>query len=261
MGAAFVSVADDPNATYFNPAAAITPLQFQGSFTHTEHWERIQLEAFHFGGRLSDRWSFHGGLRYASIDDLEGRTDVPTDDPLFTFNSHDISFKAGFAWQAADRIAVGAAAGWFMEEIEGYRGSSFNVDLGILAQANEAIALGASVVNLGSDFNLSKSGQPGSRNIDLPTTYRAGGSFRHGAYLGSLDIVYLDDDIHVHVGAEAQIHELFQLRAGYMFNYDTKGFSAGASFTQRDLSVDYAFVPFSDNLGTSHQFSVSFRLN
>ena len=132
--------------------------------------------------------------------------------------------------------------------------------MGLLAQANEALALGASVVNLGSKFNLTKAGQTGSRDIELPITYRAGGSYRSGSYLGSLDIVYLDDDIHAHIGAEAQIHELFQLRAGYMFNYDTKNFSAGASFTKRDLSVDYAFVPFTDNLGTSHQFSVSFRL-
>jgi hypothetical protein len=260
MGAAFVSITDDPNATYFNPAAAITTHQFQGSFTHTEHWQNIKLEAFHYGVRLSDRWTLHGGLRYAAINDLEGRLDIPSDDPLYQFNSHDAAFKAGLAWQAANRIAVGAAAGWFLESIEGYRGSSFNVDLGVLAQVNEAIAVGASAVNLGSSFNLAKAGQIGSRDISLPTTYRVGGSYRYSAYLGSLDFVYLDDELHAHIGAEAQIQEYFQLRAGYMFNYDTKNFSAGASFTKHDLSIDYAFVPFTKNLGTSHQFSVTFRL-
>ena len=260
MGAAFVSITDEPNATYFNPATAITFRQFQGSFSHTEHWERIQLEAFQFAGRVSDRWAFHGAIRYASIDDLEGRIDVPTDDPLFKFNSHDIAFKAGLAWQLTDRVAIGAAGGWFLEEIEGFRGSSFNVDVGVVAQLNEALAVGASAVNVGSDFNLTKTGQVGSRDIELPTTYRFGGSYRIDAYMAALDIVYLDDDFHAHVGAEAQIHELFQLRAGYMVNYDTKNLSAGASFTKREISVDYAFVPFTDNLGTSHQFSVSFRL-
>lgn len=260
MGAAFVSITDEPNATYFNPATAITARQFQGSFSHTEHWEKIQLEAFQFGGRLSDRWAFHGGLRYATIDGLEARTDVPSDDPLFEFNSHDVAVKAGLAWQLSRRVAIGVAGGWFLEEVEGFRGSSFNLDFGVVAQINEALAVGASAVNVGSDFNLTKTGQVGSRDIELPTTYRVGGSYRFDAYLAALDIVYLDDDIHAHVGAEAQIHELFQLRAGYMANYDTKNFSAGASFTKRDLSVDYAFVPFTDNLGTSHQFSVSFRL-
>jgi len=94
----------------------------------------------------------------------------------------------------------------------------------------------------------------------MPSVYRAGISHRYRAYLGALDIVYLDDDIHAHVGAEAQVHDLFQVRAGYMFNYDTKNIAAGASFTKRNISVDYAFIPYTDNLGTSHQFSLSVKL-
>ena len=70
----------------------------------------------------------------------------------------------------------------------------------------------------------------------------------------------LDDEIHVNVGAEARLHEMFQLRSGYMVNYDTKNFTAGASFFYRKIIVDYAFVPYTSNLGTSHLFNLTFGI-
>ena len=121
--------------------------------------------------------------------------------------------------------------------------------------------MGASVTNLGSDFTLGYSGRE-SAEISLPTAYRFGASYQYQRYLGAVDLVYLDDDAHVHVGAEARLHEYLSLRAGYMSGYDVKDLTAGASFhlTRYRLAVDYAFVPYSDNLGTSHLINLTFEL-
>ena len=79
-------------------------------------------------------------------------------------------------------------------------------------------------------------------------------------YLGAADIVVVDDEFHLHAGGEAVIQKVFRLRAGYMFNYDSKNITAGASFSKRNLTVDYAFVPYSNDLGSSHLFNLTFSL-
>lgn len=261
MGAAAVAIGADPNGIAYNPAAAVGLDKFTSSFGHTVFWENIRLESGFFGTGLSPNLYLHGGIRLGANNDIEKRGDVPTADPDAIFDAHDISIKSGLAYRISPKYSIGAAMGWFFQEIDGYRGSAFNVDLGAQAAINEKIHLGASVTNLGSSFTITKAGQPGSNDIPLPTAWRIGGTYLYrNFYLGAVDLVYSDDDLHLHLGAEAQLHEMLDLRAGYMAGYDTKNFTAGSTFRYRNIVVDYAFVPFSSNLGTSHLFNITFSL-
>ncbi len=259
MGAAYTSINGDPNAAAYNPAGAAGVDRFTASFGHTFFWERIRIESGYITANLASRICIHAGIRFAAVDELESRL-YPTSDPYGLFDAHDVSFKGGFAYRISDKIAAGFAAGWFVEKIEAWRGSSFNVDVGLLAHPSDEVNLGASVTNLGSDFILEKRGLKGSRDIPLPTTYRLGGSYRYASYLGALDMVILDDKFHLHGGAEAQLHGQLSVRAGYMFSYETKNFTAGASFVKGNMTVDYAFIPYSGNLGSAHTFSFTFSL-
>jgi hypothetical protein len=72
--------------------------------------------------------------------------------------------------------------------------------------------------------------------------------------------VVLDYEAHIHLGAEGWLHPKAAVRAGYMTGYDTRNFTAGATFKHRNLGVDYAFVPFSSNLGNSHLLNLTVRL-
>ncbi len=147
-----------------------------------------------------------------------------------------------------------------MEKIEAWQGSSFNVDLGLQARATDRLYLGASAMNVGSKFSLSKTGAPDSRDISLPTTYRVGAAYQYKRYLGAADIIMLDDQAHLHLGVEAKLHELLAVRAGYMTNYDSKNLTAGASFIYHNIGIDYAFVPYSNDLGSVHLFGLTIRL-
>ncbi|MDH3892896.1 MAG: PorV/PorQ family protein [candidate division Zixibacteria bacterium] len=261
MGAAVVAIGSDANGIAYNPAAAVGLDKFTASFGHTVHWENIRMESAFFGTGLSTNLYLHGGIRYGADDDIEKRGTVPTADPEALFDAHDISFKAGLAYRVSPRYSVGAAMGWFIEEIEGYRGSAFNIDLGAQAKINQQINLGASVTNLGSSFTITKANQRGSNDIPLPTAWRVGGSYLYRSYYrGALELVYADDEMHAHFGAEAQLHKMLDLRTGYMAGYDTKNFTAGTSFRYRNIVIDYAFVPFTSNLGTSHLFNITFSL-
>lgn len=258
MGSTQFSQNRDPNAVVHNPALGVGFEKFSASFGHTEFWENIRLESGYFSADLNSRWSIHGGIRYATVNDLEARTS-PTTTPTL-FDAHDISFKGGAAFRLSPKIDVGFAAGWIIEKIGGYRGSAFNFDLGSVFHLNPHADISAAATNLGSSFRLEQTGIPGSDDISLPTTYRFGGAYKYQRYLGAAELVYLDNEAHVHLGAEAKMNEIFSLRSGYMVNYSTKNFTAGASFSHRNITVDYAFVPFSQNLGTSHLFNLTFSL-
>ncbi len=259
MGGTSVALISSPDLTAYNPAAAVGVEKFTVSFGHISYWENIRLESGYFAKDMNDRWYFHGGLKYATDDKIEERQ-YPTAIPDGLFSAHDISIKSGLAYKLSDKVNIGLALGWFIEKIGNYRGSAFNLDFGLQSQINEKLSLGASVTNLGKHFHLTLNGLVGSRYITLPTTYRIGAAYKVDKYIGTADIVYLDDEVKIHVGTEANVHEYFLLRAGYMANYDSKSFTAGSSFIYRNMIIDYGFVPYSNNLGTSHLFNITFSL-
>ena len=226
MGSAVTSISGDPSLAVFNPAGPAGIAKFTANFGHTIYWENIRLESGFFAMNLSNKRSLLGGLRFAAVDKLEGRGSTPTSEPTTIFDAHDISAKVGLAWKVNEKIKAGFALGWFIQKIEAYRGSAFNIDLGILAAPTENLQVGLSALNLGSDFILENSGLVGSRAISLPTSLRAGGSYKYNRYLFASDIVIVDDEAHLHLGVEALAHRLRYLRAGYKLNYDSQNCDA-----------------------------------
>ncbi len=259
MGEAFTAISGDPNSSSTNPATSVGLRKFEVSFGHTIYWENVRLESVFMGKPLKDKLFWHLGFKMASIDNLELRKSK-TALPDGIFEARDFSLKTGFSYMLNDKTSIGFSAGWFFEKIEAWRGSAFNIDLGATSKINEKLNIGASILNLGSDFVIEKSGIVGSDDIALPTTYRLGATYQATKLLFASDIVYLDDKAHLHLGAEKELQESFKLRTGYMLGYDTKNFTAGASFVHRNLTVDYAFVPYSQSLGTSHIFNLNFSL-
>jgi hypothetical protein len=259
MGGAFSSIAADAYSAAYNPAAGSGAERFQASFGHNTYWDNVHIETGYALFGFTERTWLHGGIRYAGITNLEARTG-PSSTPEDVFDAYDVSFKGGLSYRIMENLYAGAAIGLFVEKIDRFSGSTFNADLGLLYRSDKGYAIGASALNLGSDFELSAPGEGSSDQISLPTSYRVGGSYRYGQYLGALDLVVLDDDLHAHLGAEAWLHEMLAVRAGYQAGYDTKDFTAGASIVYRNLSIDYAFVPYSNDLGTSHLFNLTASL-
>ncbi len=257
MAGAFVSIGGDPNSTAYNPAGAISKSEFQASFGHNQYWDNARIETGYFALRFSPKVFWHGGLRFATISDIQARQ-IPSSSPENLFESSDFSVKSGVSVQLRPNIALGASIGWFVEKIDVWRGSAFNLDLGALVTLPHQWTVGGAVQNLGGKFRLENAGEIGSRDISLPLTYRLGLSRLYNSYRAAADLVVLDDNAHLHLGAETRLHEKFALRSGYMFGYDTKNFTAGAGFYFRTLSLDYAFVPYSGELGTTHLFNLTF---
>lgn len=262
MGGAFVAVAGDPMSVIYNPAGAVGVSDFMFGSSFTSYWENISIQTGYVAAQISLNGFLFAGIRYAGVTNLEQRFNNPSAEPYGEFSAHDISFKGGAAWQFNDRLAVGLAAGWFLEKIEAYSGSAFNFDIGLLYKYNRYITLGGSATNIGRDFYLGLNNQQESDMISVPRTYRFGLSYDRDYYLYSFDMVIADDEAHAHFGAEYETREHFTIRAGYMTGYDSKSVTIGGSVIVPNyrISVDYALVPFSNNLGTTHQFSLTYGI-
>ncbi|MFZ5979463.1 MAG: hypothetical protein ACOYVF_02425 [Candidatus Zixiibacteriota bacterium] len=81
MGGAFVAVGGDPVSAAYNPAGVTENDLFTVSFGHVEYWENIRFETGYVTAKLSDRFFYQGGIRYAQVDNIEGRF-ISTLDPL-----------------------------------------------------------------------------------------------------------------------------------------------------------------------------------
>ena len=101
----------------------------------------------------------------------------------------------------------------------------------------------------------------------LPTNVRAGAAFARPIHsLQGKGTITAEvrkaraDDARFHLGGEFDYKERVALRVGGKFGYDSEDLSFGLGITQKQLRFDYALVPLSSDLGTTHFFSLSARL-
>jgi hypothetical protein len=140
----------------------------------------------------------------------------------------------------------------YVDEANGY-----SLDLGFLYRTPiEGLHGGFSVTNLG---RLSAFRQ---ESTDLPTMLNLGATYsvpfeQFTVVVAPAFLMRLEPNTPMaSVGAEVSYLEKFSLRAGYQSGYDARGFSAGLGVRYDVFGVDYAYVPFSQDLGASHIISV-----
>lgn len=252
MGGAYTAYTAEPYSAAFNPAAIYGINSMSGSFGHDTYWENRRFES----GYVSFKKGpivYNVGLQFSEISGIEARQG-PTEDPDFLFDSPDLSLKFSGAFKINNKITAGLAVGWIFEKIETYRGNAYVADVGLIIKPRPDLTIGLSFLNSGTGLKLR------GKTNDIPTILRFGAVYNYRNFKPAIDLVYFDEKAHFHIGGEYKIKNMLFLRAGYRTGYDTKDFSAGAGFIRRNIRVDYAFLPYKNNLGDSHIFSLTFSL-
>lgn len=257
MGEASVASAADPSSVYYNPAALTLVNAPQILLMH-QAW--IQDAHTEFIGATTSAGALHLGLGVvsAAVDDIEVRT-VPGE-AQSTFSSRNASIGLSAAVDLSSELSVGATGKMLYEKIFVDEATGFAVDLGGIYRFDSSLTFGASLSNLGSMNELRNEAST------LPTIFRAGGSYRtplqaiDAMLTTSADIVSIGSEgkTHLHLGAEAEYRRLFALRAGYQSGYDSRSIALGFGLRQGMLRFDYAFVPFSRDLGSTHTLALLF---
>jgi len=251
MGNAFVAVADDIGAAYWNPAGLA--LLSGSTFSTT----RSTLDIFDLNTQtLSFAAPAYGGvaalnLVYSSISGgIETEFDPVTGRlvPIGTFEETDTAFSVSYGKEYKENLYLGGTIKHARQKVSRYSASGFGLDLAALYQYNDYIRAGLVLQNVG-DMDI------GSDTI--PFNVRVGASIvvpQEPKLLiaVSYETEYLNESV-ASIGAEYRFAENLTARLGG--NED--GLSAGLGVRFDKFHLDYSFNR-NDDSGDENRLTVGY---
>lgn len=260
MGEAFVAVANDANATYWNPAGLTKVEKAEVSVMQNSHFVDTNYQ---FLGAALPLESLSLGASFARLDygSIQGYDD--NDAKTKNFDAGSMSGGLSAAKKFGDKLALGLTAKFVQEKIENESASTLAADVGAMYTLNR-FQIGGAIQHLGGSLSMVKDSAP------LPMTVRAGVStmlFEEKLLVAGEVSKPNDHDAALHAGTEYKVTPQFTVRGGYKAilgdNADLGGLvgiNAGLGIQVNRFNLDYSISPFGD-LGLSHRISLRVQFN
>jgi hypothetical protein len=276
LGNAYVSIADGPEALFWNPAGAASATTREIQFSYLDYLQGYKGRTLAYlqpiGGTILGVTLNYMDMDGFDMRDWQGRPQAEIGVPVQNFVGS-VSIARGFINQ---KLQIGGTAKYITEKL--YNGSGNNhydnvgFDVGAKLRLVNWLGLGAALVNIGD-------------KEEMPQGLRLGADLNTRFFTVSTEYMkYRDDKARYGVGLEVHIPEdllqvaRFDLRVGYYtrentgINQDdswvkdvgleeTSRVSFGFGIYSSELfgygaSIDYAVTPFGA-LGTSQQIALS----
>lgn len=220
MGGAFVGVADDVNALYWNPAGLVQIDNFEATYSRTLSDGRDIMPLDDFTGVAH------------SIKDIEDDIDIAYGGSYLGFNGHrwySLSLATRF-----QMVALGGNIRHVRESIDGNSENDFAGDIGAMVWINEQVKCGVLFQHL---LRAELFNEKASRDIRPGVSYKVNDSLILAADIYAINKAERRD---YHFGAEydvAQIEPL-TLRAGFY----REALTCGIGLTPHEnISIDFAY--------------------
>ena len=258
MGEAFVAVADDANAIYWNPASLLGFRYKEITFMHNEGGEEIRYEFLSYGQPVE---KLKGGLGmsvcFLNVGNIEGYT--PEGIKTRELDFYDLAFSLAYGCKITSNLGGGINLKVLQEKLDDQKAETYALDIGGLYQSPlEGLIFGVNIQNLGPKIKFI------AEKEALPLNIKLGGAWKY-KLLGNdltmaLDLnIPQDNDILVNMGGEFWVHNSIALRIGYKSRDDlANGLRLGLGLGVKGLSFDYAFSS-RGNFEDSHRISITFR--
>jgi hypothetical protein len=290
LGGAFVALANDVTAGYWNPAALSHITYPQIALMHDEQFGSLVNHdygavALPIGARSSVGLS----IIRLGVDDIPDTRNAGVDingnvtyDPaLFSrvdpnrvtyFNAADWAFFLTYAKKHSEEFSYGANVKIIRRELGENSATGIGIDVGVWYTPMEKLVLGANLQDVTTTFLAWDTGT----NELISPTMKVGSAYLLDAFGGRFAPA-LDVDIRfenrrsastahigpvsldLHTGLEYQFEDLVALRVGYS---DVGQLTMGAGLRLPKLSIDYSFAKFDgqQQLGNTHRISLIFTL-
>jgi len=293
MGSAFVGLADDGTASYWNPAGLATLRSREVTAMHAEQFGSIvQYDYLSYvmpvGAPEKSRQTVGVSLVRLGVSDIpdtrgleiidqngNGKFDYPedllvVDESRFVFDSdNDVALLFSYARDVRPGLSVGGNFKYIRQWLGDLRSNGFGIDLAALYVGRGGISMGATLRDATTTRILWNTGT----SEFIAPSLRVGGAKtvafreRRHTFTGALDIqVGFSDErlsaqahmgsvtFEFHPGLEYWLDRRLALRAGF----EAQNFTAGTGFRYRKFGLDYAFLDHRD-LDASHRISGSYR--
>lgn len=263
LGNALTSMADGPEAIYWNPAGMVFNNHAHLSFSHFAWLQDISYDFLGVTYPMSEKIAIGIGAQYLGYGKIDGydSEDNPTGEIGSTF---DCAGSASIAYRVSDNISVGMSGKFVMISLAGTSGSAIAADLGLRYSADR-FSIGLAASNLGGKLKFE------SDQNNLPANIRGGFSLSPfgSALLASFEVqkeIY--GNLAIENGLEYNFSNRYFLRTGYNYSPGqlARGFNQGLSFGIGAIlgptQVDYAFTPGTGFSSESiHRFSISLQIS
>ncbi|MCH7826376.1 MAG: PorV/PorQ family protein [Bacteroidetes bacterium] len=202
------------------------------------------------------------GVNITSVNDIEVRTKPGA--ALAKFDARFFSGNISTGFEIYDGIKIGVTYKYLYEQffINEAKGNAWDFGLDYKTQIPN---LTASFVirNLGSMETLK------TQETVVPTEIVAGANYLYNIPNKELSLILggeiqrftKTDKTHLNFGGEAVYKKLIAVRLGYQGGYDTRSFTYGFGLNWRNLTFDFAYVPFQLGLGSANLFSLRYKFN
>lgn len=199
-----------------------------------------------FTGSLAFRSVYTSGIEYR---------ESASSDPSDTFNASDFSINGAIA-ASAGRFDLGLGIKIIHEKIWLESSNGWAVDLGFNYHPAPSVLLTAAYLHSGPAVIMDE------EDFRFPRTWVFGSKWNNSFSFGDLSVSGqlmrpLDNQTRAGFGMEFSPVKWAALRGGWKLNDNSSDLTAGAGFNTSGWALDYAFVPGSFALGTSHRFSLS----
>jgi hypothetical protein len=270
LAGSFLTIPNDPNAIFYNPASLASISGRRGSVGFFKHLLDINSGSLAYSTPIEGIGRFGAGLVYTNYGSFD-ETDA-VGNTTGSFSANDLALSVGYATELDENLCVGAAVKLIYSGIASYTSMAAAADIGILYTIpNSRAAIGASIRNLGAQLTTYN----GVRE-DLPLDVSFGGSISPKGLPLLLNVGFhrLTDNAssfgdhfrYFTVGGEFTLSKVLLFRVGFDnakrkdfkigSSADMAGFSAGLGILVSGYSIDYALSSLG-KAGTLHRISLS----
>lgn len=273
MGEAFVAIANDATALYWNPAGLVQFNQNQVLFSHTSWLVDINHDFLAAVYHLDATNAFGVSLTSLSMKDMPVTTEFAPFGTGEYFGFSDIALAVTYSRRMTDQFSFGGTVRYIEETLDKLKMRGVMIDLGTYYWTGLGTTrFAVSVSNFGNQLApdgdvvlVGKREKSDWQAFSPPTVFRIGFAFEpyqteEHMITTAIQLNHPNDNSeNVVTGLEYKWKNLLYLRGGYKFNVDEQSFSFGTGLnfplSIAEFNLDYAYSKF-NNLGSVHTFTI-----
>jgi hypothetical protein len=241
MGGAFVALADDVTASYWNPAG----LGQLESSQLAAMYSLMSMDRMHnfitYAQPLGKLGTLGASLLNFGVRNIDGRDTggIPTE----FFSSSENAFLVSIGRKLAPALFIGGNLKFLYHNLASTKATGVGFDIGAILKIREALRIGATIQDIGSDIKWDTESR---LKEEFLTVTRVGISI-----IPKTTPLKIFADLErnqkqetkYHVGAEYWVLKSIAARIGYDRHHFTIGASAVIPISSTELQLDYAFCP------------------
>lgn len=278
IGGAFVAIANDATAIYWNPGGLARMPQSEFTVSYTEWLVNTKFNWIGISYKLSDNSAFAVSVNQLDYGSEEITTVEQPNGTGQNWDAQDLAISVTYSQNLTDRFSIGGSLKYISQSIWNESASAYALDIGLLFYTQlQGLRLGMNISNFGTemklagkdllqtvDINPSQTGNNDriSANLDtdswtLPLNFTIGLAMdvmnnEMWNVVVATDAVYPNNHTSfLNVGTEIIWNDLISLRAGYNSLFKEaaeEGLTAGIGlkydFGGINAKVDYSYTDF-----------------